>query len=131
VILGIGIDIIEIDRVEEAIKHGGEEFVRRTFVDREVNYCEKETKKYQYYAARIAAKEAAFKAIGTGWQRGAKWTDIEIKNDELGKPVMHLKGEVKHMADKLGVESVMVTLSHCETYAIAQVVLEGYKRYGK
>lgn len=124
-ILGLGIDIIEIDRIEEAIKRGGEEFVRRTFTDEEINYCEKESHKYQHYAARIAAKEALFKAIGTGWQNGVKWTDIEVKNDKLGKPVMHLKGKVKLIADKLGVKNAIVTLSHCEAYAIAQAVLEG------
>lgn len=124
-ILGLGIDIIEIDRIEEAIKHGGKEFVRRTFTDEEISYCEKETNKYQHYAVRIAAKEAVFKAIGTGWQNGVKWTDIEVKNDELGKPVMRLKGKVKLIADKLGVKNAIVTLSHCEAYAIAQVVLEG------
>lgn len=124
-IVGLGIDIIEIDRIKEAIKDSGEEFIRRTFTDEEINYCGKKTNKYQHYAARIAAKEAVFKAIGTGWQNGVKWTDIEVKNDELGKPVMRLKGKVKLIADKMGVKNVIVTLSHCETHAVAQVVLEG------
>ena len=123
-IQGIGIDIIEIERIKEAINKGGERFVRRIFTDIEINYCNKKRLKYQHFAVRFAAKEAVFKAIGTGWQKGVRWVDVETLNDKLGKPMINLFGKTKKLAEKMKIKKIYVSFSHSANYAIAQIIFE-------
>ncbi len=121
-IIGIGTDIIEISRIEKAIEKYGEKFLKRIFTDTEQKYCEQfnETK-YLHYAARFAAKEAFSKAIGTGITDGFKFSEIGIRNEKNGKPVLELFGG---MAKQWGDCVTLVTLSHTEGNAVAFVIIE-------
>lgn len=112
-----GTDIIEIDRIEKNIRHHKDKFLKRIFTENEIEYCEaKKSQKYQSYAARFAAKEAAYKALSNYINFKYSWTDFEIQNDNIGKPVLKLKFEIKEL------ENLEVSLSHCKDYAIANVV---------
>ncbi|MEW6606372.1 MAG: holo-ACP synthase [bacterium] len=123
-IYGIGNDIIEISKIKKSILSSNGAFLMRVFTDYEIKYCNSKKNRYQHYAVRFAAKEALMKAIGIGWQKGVKWKDVEVRNGELGKPTLNLYGKVKQLVDEMGVRNVLVTLSHCEEYAVAEVVLE-------
>ncbi|MCK6469990.1 MAG: holo-ACP synthase [Candidatus Brocadia sinica] len=118
----VGVDIIEIRRIEKLFS-ANEDFLRRIYTEKEVEYCKQKKNKYQHFAARFASKEAMFKALGTGWIDKMKWTDIELLNDEMGKPYLNLYGSVKELADKKCINTISVSLSHCHDYAIAQVLL--------
>ncbi len=118
----VGIDIIEIKRIEKLFS-ANEGFLRRIYTEKEVEYCKQKKNKYQHLAARFASKEALFKALGTGWVGKMKWTDIELLNDQTGRPYLNLYGSVKEMADKKCINTISVSLSHCQDYAIAQVLL--------
>lgn len=118
----IGIDIIEIKRIERLFS-ANEGFLKKIYTNKEVEYCRPKKNKYQHFAARFATKEAVFKALGTGWIGNMKWTDIELLNDEMGKPYLNLYGSVKELAEKKCIDSISVSLSHCQDYAVAQVLL--------
>ncbi len=121
-IIGIGCDIIEINRVEKAVQ--SESFKKRVFTDAEIAYCGSRGKQqFASFSARFAAKEAVLKALGTGL-RGGALTEIEVLNDELGCPQMTLTGYHKELAEKKGVKKIHVTLSHSRESAMAYVVLE-------
>ena len=120
-IIGIGTDIIEVDRVARAIERDA--FRLRIFSEREIEYCAKQTTK-ESYAVRFAAKEAFFKALGTGWRGPMAWAEVEIINDELGKPSIILSGGAKDALDATGGTHVHVTLSHIKTQAVAFVIIE-------
>lgn len=122
-IQGIGIDIVEIERLRKAMKRGRERFVRRVFTNTEIDYCNNKLK-YQHFAVRFAAKEAFMKALGTGWQNGISWKDIETINNRLGKPNLNLFGKAKKLASEMKVRTIHVSLSYSENYAVAQVILE-------
>ncbi len=124
-IIGIGIDIIEIARIEKAMQKGSDRFRNRTFTDREVQYCEKKMRKYQHYAARFAAKEAAMKALGTGWRKGIGFSEIELINEISGKPELFFHGKAREILDASGGREVSVSVSHSNDYAVAMVVLTG------
>ena len=120
-IIGIGTDIIEIERVAKAITK--EAFKKKIFTDREIAYCESQ-KNDESFAARFAGKEAFFKALGTGWRDGMGITEVEILNDELGKPVIHLSGKAKEVFEQKGGTHIHLSLSHIKAQAIAFVVIE-------
>jgi holo-[acyl-carrier protein] synthase len=123
-IVGCGIDLVKIERIEIIIKKWGDNFTSRVFTLLEREYCEKKKgNKYQSYAGRFAAKEALLKALGLGL-RGANWKEIEIKNDELGQPIINASGKLKNIASAKGVSKYFITISHTKEYAIAQVILE-------
>lgn len=121
-IFGIGTDIIETERVARAIS--SDSFKKRVFSEREINYCEKQSTA-ESFAARFAAKEAFFKALGTGWRDGMHINEVEILNDDLGKPFIELSGETLAIVQKKGIKKMFVSLSHIKTMAIAFVTLEG------
>lgn len=122
-IIGIGCDIIEIERVKKACET--DLFVKRVFTEKEIAYCNmRKTQAYSSFAARFAAKEAVLKAFGTGFRNG-KLTEIEITNDELGKPIITLSGYHKALADEKGVANIHISLSHSKTQAIAYCIMEG------
>lgn len=115
-----GTDIIEINRIEEAIESLGDKFLNRVFTKREIEYCEsKKKQKYQHYAGRFAAKEAIFKAISELLESKyeIKWTDIEILNNENSKPKVNLNLKLKN------VENIDISISHCKQYATATALL--------
>ncbi len=122
-ICGIGVDIIEISRFKKLIKKYGERFVKRIFTENEIQYCQN---KYDLgassFSARFAAKEALFKAIGTGLRHGLTWKDIEIVNDDLGKPCFNFYGNTVKIIKK---RKVKVSLSHSLNNSIAFVIIEG------
>ena len=123
-IVGIGVDLVKIDRINKASKnHPG--FLERLFTDRERQYCAKQKFPAQHYAARFAAKEAVLKAIGTGWSAGVKWTDMEVLHGEGGGPIVNISGRVKDLMDLRGVKQILLSYSHDGDYAVAQVVLVG------
>lgn len=122
----VGIDIIEIKRIERLFS-ANEGFLRKIYTEKEVEYCKPKKNRYQHFAARFASKEAVFKALGTGWAGKMKWTDIETLNDEMGRPYLNLYGSVKELAEKKRINNISVSLSHCQDYAIAQVLLVSKK----
>mgnify|MGYP002622404439 CR=1 FL=1 len=123
-IIGIGTDIIEIDRVRRAVK--SEHFKRRVFTDNEINYCESRGQSAAAsYAARFAAKEAFFKALGTGIVTALK--EVEVVNNLRGQPEIFLYGETKILAQEKYVDKIFLSLSHSREYATANVVLEERK----
>ncbi len=123
-IVGLGLDIAEIDRIEAAVTRHGAPFLERIYTTREVAYCESHKNKFERYAARFAAKEAAMKALGTGWRRGVRWRDIEVARDPSGKPTLHLEGAARQIADHLGVKNISLTISHSGNLALAEVIFE-------
>jgi holo-[acyl-carrier protein] synthase len=123
-IVGLGIDIAEVARVKAAIERHGETFLRRLYTAREQEYCERFKNKYERYAGRFAAKEAAMKALGTGWSRGVRWVDVEVTREKGGRPTMRLAGEAAHIADRLGVKYISLSITHTADQAFAQVIFE-------
>lgn len=116
-----GTDIIEIERIKNSIDKLGEKFLNKVFTAKEIQYCESKNKqKYQHYAARFAAKEAAFKALS--WKiknkYDIKWTDFEVSNDEQGRPIIKI-----YCIDYEDIENIDLSLSHCKEYAIANVTV--------
>ena len=123
-IAGLGTDIIEVERVAHKIGRD-QGFRELVFSEREIEYCERKANKYEHYAARFAAKEAFFKAIGTGWLNGTAFNEVEIAHDERGKPLVNLLGETKAtIAAALGHVVISVSLSHVKTIAAATVIIE-------
>ncbi|MGH9708995.1 MAG: holo-ACP synthase [Candidatus Acidiferrales bacterium] len=123
-IVGLGVDIAEIDRLEKAMTRHGRAFLERVFTPAEIQYCERHKKKFERYAARFAAKEAAMKALGTGWRKGVRWRDIEVKNEPGGKPVLNLHGKAGEHAVRLGANRFALSITHSGNLAFAQVILE-------
>jgi holo-[acyl-carrier protein] synthase len=125
VIVGMGIDIAEVERIRGAIERHGEVFLRRIFTAKEREYCERFKNKYERYAGRFAVKEAAMKALGTGWSRGVRWVDIEVVRQKGGRPTLTLEGEARKIGEKLGVKSIALSITHTASQAYAQVIFEG------
>jgi holo-[acyl-carrier protein] synthase len=123
-IVGLGLDISEIDRIEAAIKRHGAPFIERLFTPAEVAYCESHKGKYERYAARFAAKEAAMKALGTGWSRGVRWRDIEVTREPSGKPTLRLAGVAAEIARRMGVKNISLSITHSGNLALAEVIFE-------
>jgi holo-[acyl-carrier protein] synthase len=123
-IIGLGLDIAEIDRIEAAIVRHGEAFIKRLFTPEETEYCERFQNRYERYAARFAAKEAAMKALGTGWRHGIRWRDIEVTREPSGKPTLRLAGVALQFADRMGVRNIALSITHSGNLAIAQVIFE-------
>jgi holo-[acyl-carrier protein] synthase len=123
-IVGLGVDIAEVERVKAAIERHGETFLRRIYTAQEREYCEQFRNKFERYAGRFAAKEAAMKALGTGWRRGVRWADLEVVREQSGRPTMALSGEAGKIAAELGVRRISLSITHTETQALAQVIFE-------
>ena len=122
-ILGIGLDLCETSRLERAMERRA--FVNRVFSPAEVATCEARRDHLLCFAARFAAKEAYFKAIGTGWGRGIGWLDVEVESEGSGPPHLLVSGEALRVSRSLGVKTVHLSLTHAGTYAAAMVVIEG------
>jgi holo-[acyl-carrier protein] synthase len=123
-IVGLGLDITEVDRIEAAIARRGRAFLERLFTPSEIRYCEKHRNRAERFAGRFAAKEAAMKALGTGWARGVRWIDIEVVREPSGKPTLKLSGATRAIADCLGVKNIALTITHDGNTALAQVIFE-------
>ena len=123
-VIGVGIDMIEISRIAEALRRRGDRFRDRVFTIDEIAYCESVGSKHASYAARFAAKEAAMKALGKGWFDGISWIDIETTRSESGSPGLRLFGGALDRFRELGGKRIHLSLSHSRDLAIAQVVME-------
>ena len=122
-ILGTGIDIIEIDRVARSIERFGERFLDRIFTSGEIAYCSRKKNAAESFAARFAAKEAGAKALGTGIQHGAAWKELEVQRQPGSRPTLHLSGRASELASQLGVRRIALSLTHSQTIAMASVML--------
>jgi holo-[acyl-carrier protein] synthase len=121
-ILGIGTDIIECPRIGRMIEQHGEVFLRRVYTEREIQYCQGRKHAIEHFAGRWAAKEAILKAIGTGWSRGICWTDMEIRRDSTAGPRVLVRGGARDAAIQRGISDILVSISHCRTYATATAI---------
>lgn len=127
-ILGIGTDITECLRVARMIERHGELFITRVYTAEEIRYCQNRKQATQHFTGRWAAKEAILKALGTGWQRGISWLDMEVRNDAQGKPVVAVRGGVQDVVEQLGVQQLLISISHCRTHATAYAMALGEKK---
>ena len=123
-IIGAGVDIAEVPRLERAIARYGARFLERVFTPLEIEYCDRHKNRFERYAARFAAKEAGMKALGVGWRGGIRWRDLEVVNLRDGKPTLRLHGEAARIAEKHKVRNVSLSLTHTQRQALAQVILE-------
>ncbi len=121
-IVGLGTDIIEIVRIGRMVERHGEVFLNRVFTEGEIRYCQRRKECYQHYAGRWAAKEAVMKTLGTGWIRGVRWRDIEVEVEKSGKPTIRMHGGAKEYAEKLEIEEILITISHCRANATATAI---------
>jgi holo-[acyl-carrier protein] synthase len=121
-IVGLGTDIVEIDRIAGMIDRHGDTFLDRVFTPAERAYCGKKKHAAQHYAGRWAAKEAAMKALGTGFVPGVGWHDFEILPEQSGAPKLTLSGGGATKAKSLGIDAILVTMSHCRGYATATAI---------
>jgi len=123
-IVGSGIDIAEVERIRQSIERFGQRFLERIFTVDEIRYCDSKANRFERYAARFAAKEAAMKALGTGWNHGVRWQDCEVARLPGGRPTIHFHGKAAEFAARLGAKHAALSLSHTREQAIAQVILE-------
>lgn len=121
-IIAHGIDLVDCPRIEQMIERHGERFIRRVFTVAEQAYAEANKNDVEKLAGRFAAKEAVLKLMGTGWRGKIAWTDIEITNNAAGQPEVTLSGEVKRIADKLGIGHISISITHTANFAIASAV---------
>ncbi len=121
----MGIDIVEVYRIRQAIQRWGDRFVQRIFTPWEINYCQSKSFPEQSFAARFAAKEAVLKAIGTGYNNGVKWTSIEIVNDPLGQPAVRLGKTIQNI---VGNRRIIISMSHTHDHAIASAIMLGEEK---
>jgi holo-[acyl-carrier protein] synthase len=125
-IIGVGNDILEVARMERELEQGGSEFRDGVFAAGEIAYCERKRYPARHYAARFAAKEAFFKALGTGLSDGLSWLEVGVNRGPAGEPGLVLSGETARLAKRRGVERAFLSLTHTADLAMATVVLEGH-----
>jgi holo-[acyl-carrier protein] synthase len=121
-IIAHGIDLVDCPRIEQMIKRHGQRFIERVFTDAEQAYADANKDSVEKLAGRFAAKEAILKLMGTGWRGKIAWTDIEVVNNAAGQPEVTLDGEVKKIADGLGITHISVSITHTANFAIASAV---------
>jgi len=121
-IVAHGIDLVDCPRIEEMVERHGEHFINRVFTAAEQAYAEANKNKTEKLAGRFAAKEAILKLMGTGWRGKIAWTDIEVVNNAAGQPEVTLSGEVKKLAEKLGIRHISVSITHTANFVIASAV---------
>ena len=123
-ILGIGIDLVEVSRVAALVERHGGRALRRIFTPAEAAYCGAAGRPAESFAARFAAKEAFLKALGTGWAQGIGWTDVEVVSQESGAPTLRVAGEARRRLEAMGATRTHLSLTHTGTTAGAFVILE-------
>jgi holo-[acyl-carrier protein] synthase len=123
-VVGLGVDIVEVRRIERAVARWGEAFVRRIYTPGEIARIEAGSARGPRLAARFAAKEAVMKALGVGW-RALAWREIEIASDDAGRPIVRLHGAAHRIAESRGIADVVVAMSHTHEHAVANAVALG------
>ncbi|HEY0984027.1 MULTISPECIES: holo-ACP synthase [unclassified Schlesneria] len=121
-IVGLGTDIVEVERIEKMISDHGDHFLTRVFTADEIQHCQPRREPAPHYAGRWAAKEAVMKVLGTGFTPQVGWTDIEVKVRSSGQPYVELHGATQQVAVELGVDEILITISHTRKYATATAV---------
>ena len=124
-LIGTGVDLIEVERIAHSIERYGERFLRRVYTDQEIDYCSRKRVSAESFAARFAAKEAGAKALGTGISRGVTWNEFQVARNPGGRPVLELSGRAALLATELGVRAISLSLTHTSSLAMATVVMEG------
>ncbi len=124
-VIGVGTDIVEVLRIGQMIERHGEVFLNRVYTDDEIRYCQRRREYTQHYAGRWAAKEAVMKTLGTGWSRGIGWRDIEVCSSRSGAPSIILRGAAREIAEQAGICDVLISISHCRTFATATAIAVG------
>ena len=124
-LIGTGVDLIEIERIARSIERYGERFLRRIYTDQEIAYCTSKRSSAESFAARFAAKEAGAKALGTGISRGVTWIEFQVSRQPGGRPVLELRGRAALLARELGVKTISLSLTHTGALAMASVMMEG------
>ena len=122
-IFGTGVDIVEISRMRKAIEKRGESFVSKVFTPQEVRYANSRSFPHQHFAARFAAKEAVIKAFGEPRKFPLKWTEIEVLNDDEGKPTIKFHDDALKLKNRKKIDGVILSMSHSKNYAVANVIL--------
>ena len=124
-LIGTGVDLIEVERIAHSIERYGERFLRRVYTDHEIAYCNRKRGSAESFAARFAAKEAGAKALGTGISRGVTWNEFQVARNPGGRPVLELRGRAALLAEELGVRAISLSLTHTGSLAMATVLMEG------
>jgi holo-[acyl-carrier protein] synthase len=124
-LIGTGVDLMEIERIAHSIGRFGDRFLRRVYTASEIAYCLSKRSSAESFAARFAAKEAGAKALGTGISWGVTWTEFEVKREPSGRPTLALNGRAQALAKELGVKSISLSLTHSREMAMAMVMMEG------
>jgi len=125
VIIGHGIDLVEVPRIHRLRDRYGDRFLRRCFTEQEISDCQTRARPDRHFAVRYAAKEAYVKALGTGFVDGIRLCDIEVSTDKLGKPTIKIHGEVQGLTSKMRVSGSVLSLTHDGRYGAASVILTG------
>ena len=120
-VIGIGVDIIEISRIKDSVERFGDNFLNKIYTTGEINYCLSKANKYQHLAARFAAKEAVAKALATGWNKEFSWQHIEITNEPSGLPVVELKGKLKSFLEPD--KNLKISMSHSRDYVVCMAII--------
>jgi holo-[acyl-carrier protein] synthase len=123
-LIGTGVDLIEIERIANSIERYGERFLHRVYTDHEIAYCSRKRSSAESFAVRFAAKEAGAKALGTGISRGVTWNEFEVGREPGGRPVLELRGRAELLARELGVRTISLSLTHTGSLAMATVLME-------
>jgi len=124
-IIGTGIDVCEVDRIQKAMcSSHGRRLKERVFTGLEIAYAESKANRWERFAARFAAKEAGMKALGTGWRGGLGWRDLEVANLPSGRPTLRLHRKAAEIAEKMGVRNISLSITHTAQQAVAVVILE-------
>ena len=126
-IIGVGIDLVEVERIRAALEHprSGFRFRERVYTQREIAYCEKRQRgRFQCYAGRFAAKEAIMKAMGRGWGAQVRWIDIEVARATSGKPNIVLHGKTAQLAEQLGIQQWALSIAHTDQHGMAYVIAQ-------
>lgn len=121
-VINIGTDIVECLRIARMIERHGEQFLERVYTPLEMEYCQSHKGSVERFAGRFAAKEAILKVLGTGWRQGLSWLDMEIQNQNSGRPIVALGGMARIHAERLRIGGIQISISHCHTHAIAFAV---------
>ena len=121
-VVGLGTDIVECLRIAQMIEQHGELFIQRVYTPHEIDYCSSRKAATQHFAGRWAAKEAVMKAVGTGWARGIKWQDVEVRNQASGGPIVRLAGGVREACERQSVGEILISISHCRSHATATAI---------
>ena len=123
-VVGLGVDIVQNERIQGIIDKWGEKFLSKIFTKTELDFINRHEQKLQRYASNFAVKEAFVKALGTGFRNGINFHNIQVRRDELGKPFIELMGETKSFADEKGINKIHTTISHEKDYSVAVVIFE-------